>query len=99
MTEEEKKLWFCFLRKHRLRFRRQEVIGNYIADFYCKEAKLVIEIDGAQHYEHEAAVYDKKRTEYFKTLGINVIRILNGQINTDFQNVCVYIEQIINTRD
>ena len=95
MTDEEKKLWFGFLRKHKLRFRRQEIIGSYIADFYCKEAKLVIEIDGAQHYEHEAKKYDEKRTEYLESIGIKVIRILNGQINKDFENVCKYINSNI----
>ena len=72
MTEEEKKLWFMFLRKHRLRFRRQEIIGNYIADFYCKE-----------------------RTEYFEKLGITVVRIMNIQVNKDFQNVCLYLNKIL----
>ncbi len=98
MTEEEKKLWFGFLRKHAMRFRRQEIIGNYIADFYCKEAKLVIEIDGAQHYEHRAKEYDGKRTEYLENLGMKVIRILNGQVNKDFSNVCRYINENIDKR-
>ena len=98
MTKEEKKLWFGFLRKHALRFRRQEIIGNYIVDFYCKEAKLVIEIDGAQHYEHEAVEYDSKRTEYLEKTGIKVIRILNSQINKDFENVCRYINSNIDNR-
>ena len=98
MTEEEKKLWFGFLRKHSFRFRRQEIIGDYIVDFYCKDKKLVIEIDGAQHYEHEAAEYDRKRTEYLENLGIKVVRILNGQINKDFENACRYINEIIDKR-
>lgn len=95
MTEEKKKLWFMFLRKHRLRFRRQEIIGNYIADFYCKERKIVIEVDGSQHYEHNADVYDKERTEYFEELGITVVRIMNSQVNKDFQNVCLYLNEIL----
>ena len=95
MTEEEKKLWFGFLRKQSLRFRRQEIIGSYIVDFYCKERKLVIEIDGAQHYEHEAAEYDCKRTEYLESIGMKVIRIRNGQINKEFENVCRYISGFV----
>lgn len=99
MTEEEKKLWFGFLRKHSLRFRRQEIIGSYIVDFYCKERKLVIEIDGAQHYEHEAAEYDRKRTEYLEAIGMKVIRVRNGQINKEFENVCRYINGFIDKRE
>ena len=100
MTKEENKLWFCFLRRHRFRFRRQEIIGDYIADFYCKEVKLVIELDGSQHYEHDAVLYDEKRTEYFKTLGISVIRISNMKVNNDFDNVCKYIDiQIANIKN
>ena len=98
MTDEEKKLWFGFLRKHSLRFRRQEIIGRYIVDFYCKEEKLVVEIDGAQHYESEAAEYDRKRTEYLESIGMRVIRILNGQINKDFEDVCRYINGFIDKR-
>ncbi len=95
MTEEEKKLWYEFLKDYPFRFRRQEIIGNYIIDFYCKKAKIAIEVDGAQHYEPEAAEYDRKRTEYLESIGIEVVRILNGQINKDFENVCQYIKNSI----
>ena len=98
MTPEEKKLWYQFLRNYDIRFLRQRVIGNYIVDFYCRKANLVIEIDGAQHYEHEAIEYDKERTEYLKTCGIEVLRFLNKDINYDFENVCAYIDKIIKQR-
>ena len=51
MTKEEKRLWYDFLKSYPIQFNRQKVIGNYIVDFYCKSANIVIEIDGAQHYE------------------------------------------------
>ncbi|MBQ7875318.1 MAG: endonuclease domain-containing protein [Oscillospiraceae bacterium] len=95
MTEEEKKLWFLFLRNHRYRFRRQEIIGNYIADFYCKEIKLVIELDGSQHFREEKVLYDKERTDFFESLGISIIRIPNVRIDKEFENVCKYIDIII----
>ncbi|MBQ2898896.1 MAG: endonuclease domain-containing protein [Oscillospiraceae bacterium] len=98
MTPEEKELWYKFLSKHPFRFRRQEIIGDYIADFYCDRAKLVIEIDGAQHFEHDSAEYDRERTKYFESLGISVIRFLNRNINSDFENTCQYIDKTIKSR-
>lgn len=70
MTPEEKHLWYDFLSEYPVRFRRQEILGEYIVDFYCREAKLIIEIDGAQHYIPTSAEYDKTRTEYFNNCGI-----------------------------
>ena len=65
MTKEERHLWYGFLRYCRPRFRRQEIIAPYIADFYCAQARLVIEIDGSQHFSEEAAAYDTARTAFF----------------------------------
>ena len=98
MTPEEKHLWYDFLKKYPVQINRQKVIGNYIADFYCKKADLVIEIDGAQHFEHENSEYDKARTEYFNSIGIEVIRFLNKDINYNFNNTCQYIDNIIKKR-
>ena len=98
MTLEEKELWYKFLSSYPIRFRRQHIIGNYIADFYCDRAKLVIEIDGSQHYEHDAAEYDKKRTEYFESLGISVIRLLKQNINNNFENTCRYVDKIVKSK-
>lgn len=95
MTSEEKTLWYGFLSSYPIRFKRQKIIGNYIADFYCDKAKLVIEIDGAQHYEHDALIYDRERTEYFESFGISVIRLLNKNINSDFENTCRYIDKTV----
>ena len=92
MTKEEKHLWYDFLNKYPVRFRRQEVIGNYIADFYCDKAKLIVEIDGSQHFDDAAIEYDNKRTKYFNSLGLRVLRFTNHEIHTMFQAVCDTID-------
>ena len=87
MTEEERKLWYCFLKDCPIQFYRQRVFERYIADFYCPSAHLVVEVDGSQHYEVEAEKADKKRDEYFYGLGITVLRFSNLQINRRFGEV------------
>jgi very-short-patch-repair endonuclease len=88
MTKEERHLWYDCLRFCRPRFRRQEIIGNYIADFYCSQAKLVVELDGSQHYNPEEMAYDERRTAYFHCLGITVMRFTNEEIQKEFDAVC-----------
>ena len=88
MTPEEKHLWYDFLKKLPLTVHRQKVICSYIVDFYIPSEKIVIEIDGSQHYEHEAKEKDKKRDAKLDSLGIKVLRYTNLQINRDFENVC-----------
>jgi len=88
MTKEERHLWYDFLRFCSPRFRRQEVIGNYIADFYCHEAKLVVELDGSQHLQEKDMIYDAQRTAFFQSLNIDVIRYYNSDINQNFDGVC-----------
>ncbi len=88
MTHEEELLWHIFLKKLKPRFKRQKPIGNYIADFYCDEKKLIVEIDGSQHNEEEVTVYDQMRTEYFQSIGIDVIRFTNNDIRANFDDVC-----------
>ena len=95
MTKEERRLWYDFLRQHPAHFRRQKVLGNYIADFYSANAKLVIELDGSQHYEPDAAQKDSERTAFIETYGLRVIRIPNNEINNNFRGVCDYIDQVI----
>ena len=95
MTKEERHLWFDFLRYCTPRFRRQEIIGNYIADFYCSKAKLVIELDGSQHLEPTDLAYDAQRSAYFQSLGIAVIRYYNTDINYNFQGVCNHILDVL----
>ena len=88
MTAEEKKLWYTFLKKLPVTINRQKVIGQYIVDFYCAKAKLVIEIDGSQHYEEKGIRSDKVRDEYLNSLGLTVLRYTNKEINRNFKNVC-----------
>ena len=97
MTREEKHLWYDFLCGFPVRFRRQEIIGNYIADFYCDKAKLIVELDGSQHYEEKNTQNDAVRTAYFKGLGIDVIRFSNLDVERRFEGVCLLIEQKVRT--
>ena len=92
MTEAECKLWYQFLRKYSPRFRRQEIVGDYIADFYCAKAKLVVELDGGQHYEKQQIEYDIARTEYIEALGIEVLRFSNHDVFINFTGVCDAID-------
>lgn len=92
MTKEERHLWYDFLRSYPVRFSRQKVLGKYIADFYCSQAKLVIELDGSQHYEENHAKKDAQRTEFLHGYDLTVIRIPNNEISRNFQGVCEYID-------
>lgn len=90
-TEEEKKLWFYFLRTFPVRFQRQKAIDSYIVDFYCSKAKLAVELDGAQHFTPEEKKKDKQRTEILNRYGIRVLRFTNEEINRKFEEVCAVI--------
>ena len=98
MTKEEKHLWYDYLSKYPLKIYRQRIIGNYIVDFYCAKAKLVIELDGSMHYEDEGLIYDAERTAFLEKFGLLVIRIPNIEINTNFEGVCNYLDEIIKNR-
>ncbi len=98
MTKEERHLWYDFLSSYPVRFLRQKVIDGYIVDFYCSKAQLVVELDGSQHYEEEALEYDKKRTEYLESIGLEVIRIPNNEVFRNFGAVCSYIDTTVNER-
>ena len=95
MTKEERHLWYDYLRTYPFRFLRQKVLGKYIADFYCAEARLVIELDGSQHYEDEDLLYDAERTAFFREYGITVIRIPNNEVNNNFYGVCQHIDEAV----
>lgn len=94
-TKEEALLWYNFLSKCPLRFHRQYVIGNYIVDFYCHQAKLVIELDGSQHFESVGQKKDAQRDGYLQGLGLTVLRIPNNAVNENFCGVCAYIDASI----
>ena len=91
MTKEERHLWYDFLKKLPITINRQKVIGNYVVDFYCAKAKLVIELDGSQHYEESYIIKDKIRDEYLKQLDLKVLRYTNLDINRNFSVVCTDI--------
>ena len=95
MTKEERHLWYDYLRTYPVRFSRQKVLGKYIADFYCAEAKLIIELDGSQHYEMEGIQSDDKRTAFLKGYGLAVIRIPNNAVRQNFRGVCEYIDRVV----
>ncbi len=95
MTPEEKHLWYDFLRDHPARFTRQKVFGRYIADFYSAKAKLVIEVDGIQHYSDNAQLHDKERTDFIEKYGVRVFRIDNSEIGSDFNLVCEWIDNAV----
>ena len=94
MTDEERKLWYLFLRDYKVRFQRQKAIGRYIVDFYCARAKLAVELDGSGHFTDEQEAYDKERTNYLNSIGISVLRYTNLELQRSFKEVC---EDINNT--
>ena len=95
MTKEERHLWYDFLSTYPIRFKRQKVLGNYIVDFYSAKAKIVIELDGAQHQTEEAVKYDEERTKFLEGYGLKIIRIPNNKINQSFNIVCAYIDEVV----
>ena len=93
MTKEERHLWYDFLRQLPVTIRRQKVIGDYIVDFYCASAGLVIELDGSQHYEEEGLAADFEREQALGAHGLQVLRYSNRDINERFSSVCEDILQ------
>jgi len=95
MTEAEKLLWF-HIRNRQLgvKFRRQTPIGRYIADFYCHEHKLIIELDGSQHLL-EQAEYDQIRTDFFAAQGISVLRFWNNEVMLKPHDVLAMIKKAL----
>ena len=99
MTRHERKLWYEFLREYPLRFQRQKSIDNYIVDFYCAKARLVVELDGNQHFETEEAIQkDALRTSCLKSKGLEIVRISNIDIDKNFNGVCEFIDLKVKER-
>ena len=94
-TPQENHLWYDFLSKYEVRFQRQKAIDKFIADFYCHKAKLIIEIDGSQHYTEKGRQKDEFRTEILEGYDLKVIRFTNRQIITNFSGVCEYIDATV----
>jgi len=97
-TSQESHLWFCFLRQRPEHWYRQKVIGEFIVDFYCPKAKLVIELDGMQHYTPEGLAYDEERSAYLEGIGLKVVRFQNKEVDDAFYLVCSKITEIAEVR-
>ena len=95
MTKEERHLWYDFLKDYPVMVHRQKTIGSYIVDFYIAEAKLVIELDGSQHYDEEGMRLDEERDAYLQGLELKVLRIPNNEVNQNFRGVCEYIDMLV----
>ena len=98
MTREERHLWYDFLRAYPVKFTRQKVLGKYIADFYCASVRIVVELDGSQHFTKIGIEKDTERTVYLQQFDLIVIRIPNNEVNKNFQGVCEYIDNIVKER-
>ena len=98
MTPHERKLWYLFLRKYPVKIYKQRIIGRFIVDFYCASARLVIELDGSQHYEPQGLAYDAERSQFLMSLGLEILRFSNRDIDRDFRGVCTQIDLIIRKR-
>ena len=94
-TPQENRLWYGYLSKYEPRFQRQKTIDNFIADFYCHKAKLIIEIDGSQHHTAAGKEKDGFRTYILEGYGLKVIRFTNSQIDDNFIAVCKYIDSVV----
>ena len=97
-TPQENHLWYDFLRSYTPRFQRQKAIDGYIADFYCHDARLVIELDGAQHFTAEGMTYDEARTRVLNAYGLTILRFTNHQIDSEFRAVCTKIAAAVAAR-
>lgn len=95
MTKEERTLWYDFLRDYPVKIYKQRIIGEYIVDFYCASAKLVIELDGSQHYTDEGIEKDTQRDAFLENIGLKVIRFTNKDIKENFSGVCLAIDKEI----
>ena len=98
MTKEERHLWYDFLKTYPIQFKRQYQIGQYYADFYCYQAKLVIELDGSQHCNPSDIQYDQMRTAYLQAQGLLVLRYSNLDIMKNFRGVCENIDICVKNR-
>ena len=98
MTKEERHLWYDFLKNYPVQFKRQFPIENYIVDFYCHKAKLVVELDGSQHCEPEQIEYDCRRTAFLLEKGLYVLRISNLDVMREFRGVCETIDLAVRDR-
>ncbi len=95
MTPHEKHLWYDFLKHYPVKIYKQRIIDNFVVDFYCAKARLVIELDGSQHYTEEGCLHDELRSAILEQYGIKVLRFSNYDIDTNFEGVCKCIDRAI----
>ena len=98
LTRQEKHLWYDFLQHYPVKIYKQRIIDNYIADFYCYPARLVIELDGSQHYTTRGQESDMDRTDALERYGLCVLRFSNKDVDENFEGVCRLIDKIIKER-
>lgn len=98
MTPWERKLWYLFLRTYPVKTYKQHVLGPYIVDFYCPRAKLIIELDGSQHFLPEGQASDAKRTADLEAHGYALLRFPNIDVDRRFQAVCETIHRELHAR-
>jgi very-short-patch-repair endonuclease len=97
-TPQENKLWYRFLNKYPVRFKRQKPIDNFIADFYCDSAMLIVELDGSQHFTEDGRQYDETRSRILEHYGLQVLRFTNSDVDTNFDIVCEQIDETVKQR-
>lgn len=95
MTSQERKLWYLFLRKYPVKVYKQRIIESYIVDFYCASAKLVIELDGSQHFTEKGKEYDAERDAIIASYGLRILRFSNDDVDRYFDAVCKEIDRVI----
>ena len=98
MTAEEKKLWYDYLKPLPIHVNRQKPLGDYIVDFYIAAVKIVIELDGSQHYSESGKVQDAAREEYLMQTGNLILRYSNNDVRHSFEGVCLDIKRNIEAR-
>ena len=98
MTRQEKHLWYDFLQHYPAKIYKQRIIDNFVADFYCHSARLVIELDGSQHRTLNGISYDEARSEILQKYELLIVRFSNELIDKDFDTVCYKIDQLIQER-
>lgn len=97
-TKQENHLWYDYLKDYPVRFKRQKPISSFIADFYCHAARLVVELDGSQHYDEQGLIYDKERAAILEQYGVKVLRFSNLEVEHNFQGVCTAIDLAVKER-
>ena len=98
MTRHEKHLWYDYLKQYPVRWYKQRIIESFIVDFYCSNAKLVVELDGSQHYTEQGLEYDRERSLYLEAYGLMVLRFSNDDIDKNFEGVCMEIDRVVKER-